>query len=201
MKVYGELEKAQVENLSADPSDLYEGRVWAETTNDYIKVYQSSNTKIISNEFVVFTDQKANGTNGQGLTGTTWNLRDLNVTYNPYSAGWPVLTSNKIVLPAGTYVFSAVSPIVITSTSIQARHQARLYNYTTGSTALIGTSGVISAAAMDSTFFSHICGTVVIGTTTSFGIQHYHTEIAIGGQASGLGIGEAYTQVVVQKLA
>jgi len=45
MKVCGELEKAQLENLSSDPTgdDLYEGRVWNNTSEKAVKVRQDSN--------------------------------------------------------------------------------------------------------------------------------------------------------------
>jgi len=50
MKVYGELEHAKLESLASDPTvdDLYEGRIWYNTTDETVKARRSSHTETIS---------------------------------------------------------------------------------------------------------------------------------------------------------
>jgi hypothetical protein len=46
----GQLERAQLENLSADPSNLPEGRIWTNTTSDRAKVVLNSAAEVLVTE-------------------------------------------------------------------------------------------------------------------------------------------------------
>lgn len=47
-KIFSQLISAQVENLSADPSNLPTGRIWIRTDTNVLKVYDGSTTRTIS---------------------------------------------------------------------------------------------------------------------------------------------------------
>lgn len=73
MKVYGQLEVAQAENLSADPSNTPSARVWFNTTANKLKTYFSAAVRVF-----VFEDTTQTLTN-KTLTSPTINTPALTV--------------------------------------------------------------------------------------------------------------------------
>jgi len=86
----------------------------------------------VNSLMTILQDQKAQGTTG-GTNGTGWQTRTLNTTVlDQISVG---LTTNQFTLPAGTYHVQISTPACQTN-----NHRCRLYNVTTSSTILLGTS-------------------------------------------------------------
>lgn len=140
-------------------------------------------------------DLKSAGTAGGGFTSGSWQTRDLNT--QTADTSFATLSSNQIVLIAGTYDITATAPGFRVN-----RHQAKLRNVTDSTDAIIGSSGGADDGAnnMD---LSVIIGRVTIASTKTFEIQHQcgTTRATDGfGQAANLGVSEVYTQIRIDKL-
>jgi hypothetical protein len=86
----------------------------------------------VNSLMTILQDQKAQGTTG-GTNGTGWQTRTLNTTVlDQISVG---LTTNQFTLPAGTYHVQISTPACQTN-----NHRCRLYNVTTSTVILLGTS-------------------------------------------------------------
>jgi hypothetical protein len=97
-----------------------------------------------------------------------------------------VLINNKFTIPAGTYHVSA-SAVGFTI----GRHQIRLRNVTTNTTAAIGSSEFAGTGSAQGSNRSCIDDYVVVQTTSSFEIQHY-AEVTQTGNALGIENASAY---------
>lgn len=67
----GQLERAQLENLSADPSNLPEGRVWANTTSDRAKVVLNGSAQVL------VTEAQSQTLTGKTIDGDDNTLQDI----------------------------------------------------------------------------------------------------------------------------
>jgi hypothetical protein len=105
------------------------------------------------------------------------------------------LASNQITLPSGTYDINALTPFVLDG----GRAQGTLYNVTDSSTTIVGTS-VYARDANDATMHSFILGRFSITSQKVFSIRVYSSVNASGGNYSGGGFGEVYTDVIITKV-
>ncbi|MGD0826571.1 MAG: hypothetical protein ABSA09_00585 [Desulfobaccales bacterium] len=144
------------------------------------------------------SDTKASGIAGGTFTSGSWQNRTINtIMYDP--SGIVTLIGDNVSwsLPAGTYRFQISAPAYAVN-----GHQIQLYNVTTSSISLLGTSefDVYSTAEQTRSF---IDGVVAITGTTTFEVQHrcVSTQTTYGfGYPCGFGNSEIYTIVTITKL-
>ncbi len=138
--------------------------------------------------YVKLVDSKATTTDGGTFTQGAWQKRT--VTEETDTGTNCSVTASVFVLAAGTYECRISCPAL----KVNA-HQARLRNTTGGTTLLVGTAGIASAASTVSGF-SHIVGRFTIAGAQDLEIQHKcaATEATDGfGVASDSGEVEIYT--------
>jgi len=112
-------------------------------SNVYSDVYITGNCVIggtvtslanpVNSLVTILQDQKTSGSNGGSATGAAWNTRTLNTSVIDQIG--VSLGSNQFTLPAGTYHVQISTPACQVN-----NHRCRLYNVTTSSTVLLGTS-------------------------------------------------------------
>lgn len=139
---------------------------------------------------ILLEDRKASGTAGGTFTQATDQIRVLNTeVLDAYDIC--TLSSNRFILPAGTYVIEFSAPA-----SAVGVHQAFLYNVTAAATVFRGSTASASTESRGS-------GPVVITTTTEFEIRHRCTTTKADdglGLAASFG-GEVFTRVQIWKVA
>jgi fermentation-respiration switch protein FrsA (DUF1100 family) len=146
-----------------------------------------------------FSDRKATSTSGGVSTGnSTAQVRTLNTTDQNTIPSGVALASNRVTVPAGTYDVRGRAPAYAVGT-----HRAFLWNVTSGSLALLGSSAHSSSGGSSSD--SEFSGRLVLGTSTQFEVRHY---TAIGTNSTDLGVGtgvsgqvEVFTEVEFIKVA
>jgi hypothetical protein len=152
----------------------------------------------VNSLMTILQDQKAQGTTG-GTNGTGWQTRTLNTTVlDQISVG---LTTNQFTLPAGTYHVQISTPACQTN-----NHRCRLYNVTTSTAILLGTSecaqnsnpsNMSNRSFIDGYFTSVASGTYRID-------QYFQTAYTSGGlgmpSLSGGTDVEIYTTVKIIKI-
>lgn len=130
MKLKGQLEQAQLENTSSDPSNLPDGLVWLNTSTNKAKVYAGAATREI-----LTNDQTQTVTNKtiDATANTISNIRnaevktDAAIAYSKLAA----LTASRVVVSDGSGVVSASSVTTTTlgyldaSSSIQTQLNAK----------------------------------------------------------------------------
>ncbi len=140
-------------------------------------------------DYAIFQEQQPSGTDGGTFTSGSWATRTLNTT--AASLGTAItLAANQITLAPGTYYIKAYVPA-----NLAGAHQARLYNVTTASTAIVGTSAVDG--------YSVIEGFVTVAATSVFEIQHQcSTTRATDGLGKAVSFGEnvVYTKVLIEMI-
>lgn len=144
---------------------------------------------IPSQDYILITDTKSANTSGGTFTSGSWQTRTLN-TENVDTGNNASLASNQITLAAGTYRVRITVPAFAVS-----RHKAVLYNVTSGSDQLIGTSS-FSAFSAAATTLSIITGRFTIASSTVFEVRHMcqSTKSTDGfGVESNFGVSEVYT--------
>lgn len=146
---------------------------------------------------LIVTDKKANGTNGGDFSTGAWRTRVLNtIDYN--GIGGASLASNRITLPAGTYLIEASAPAFGVT-----RHKIKLRDITNSIDTIIGSSEY-AYYTYNGANRSHLIGSFIILTATVFEIQHY-CEVSVNtygfGVASSFGVVEVYTQVKITRIA
>src|SRR3990172_5694485 len=89
----------------------------AQTTGDLITA-ALCNTNTVTNplalysaitDYVLVTDEKAQGTNGGTFTTGAWRTRDLNSEKSDVN-GLATVASNQVTLAAGTWLFRCIAP-------------------------------------------------------------------------------------------
>jgi hypothetical protein len=107
--------------------------------------------------------------------------------------GVAALASNRITLPAGTYRVIGSAP----ANGVGA-HQAYLYNTTTSSTILAGTSEYDSG----NTSRSDLLREIVLAAQSDLELRHFTGSASgnLGGPVSS-GVGEVYSQLIIEKVA
>jgi hypothetical protein len=146
-----------------------------------------------------FTDRKAVNVNGgaSGSTGAVTVTRTLNTT--EYNTAGASLSSNQIVLLAGTYDVWGRAPSYNASS-----HRALLWNVSTSTVALLGSnaySGIVGGAnTQNDSVFS---GRLVLASAQLFEVRHFLSSPTNNsldlGISSGYGLGEIYTEVTIVK--
>jgi hypothetical protein len=141
----------------------------------------------------ILEDQKTQNTAGGTFTSGSWVTRTLNTEVDP--DGIVTLASDQFTLDPGTYIISGRAPA---GCATGCRHQARVYNVTDSSVAILGSSSYVATIQTDSIF----CGTITITAQKTFRIEH-RTQTTQS--SDGLGIAsnfvtELYTSVKIEKL-
>lgn len=152
----------------------------------------------VNSLMTILQDQKAQGTTG-GTNGTGWQTRTLNTSVVDQIG--VSLGSNQFTLPAGTYYVQISTPACQTN-----NHRCRLYNVTTSSTILLGTSecaqnsnpsNMSNRSFIDGYFTSAASGTYRVD-------QYFQTAYTSGGlgmpSLSGGTDVEIYTTVKIIKI-
>lgn len=142
-------------------------------------------------------DEKSTGTDGGTFTSGAWRTRDLQTTPTNEITGASV-SSDQIILPAGTYYIEAISPAFEV-----AGFKTRLENITDTATLLVGTPERHGTAG-DVATTSHLCGrfTLAAQKTIELQAQCSTTNATDGfGRAAGFSVVEVYSDVQIWKVA
>ena len=152
------------------------------------------------NNFLHIQDQKTSGINGGSGTVATYNTRDLNTVITNTITG-ASLSSNQIILPAGTYFTEVSAPAYRVS-----GHRIKLYNITDVADELLGLSAYAPYISADvaSQTDAKIYGQFTVLASKTFEIQHYIQSATIGTTAFGSPVSsgdvEIYTDVKIWKV-
>ena len=144
-------------------------------------------------------DEKANATAGGTFTSGAWQTRTLNTSLTNEISG-ASLSSNQIILPAGTYFIYASLPAMHVN-----NHKAKLTNVTDSSDTLIGTNdyaGSTNTGYVNTN--SLIKGRFTIASQKTFEIQHRCATTLAGegfGTGTSFGVVEVFTDVQIWKVA
>ena len=144
--------------------------------------------------YSIFRDEKTSGTNGGTFTSGAFRTRDINATQVNQITGSSI-ASNQITLPAGTFYISASAPSFNND-----QNQARFFNITDSSVAILGTSDYQSTNDQGS---SIVLGTIVLTSSKVFELQHQcvTTQASNGfGVANTFGT-QVYSVVTIAKVA
>lgn len=142
-------------------------------------------------------DQKPTNTQGGTFTSGAFRTRDLNTVLVNSIAGASI-SSNQVILPAGSYWVESSHPVFRVS-----RHGAKLRNITDGSDALIGSSED-AADTNNVGNRSFIAGLVTIASQKTFEFQHRcrTSQNNFGfGNSVDFGNPEVYSIVKIWKVA
>ena len=152
----------------------------------------------VNSLMTILQDQKAQGTTG-GTNGTGWQTRTLNTAVlDQIGVG---LTTNQFTLPAGTYHVQISTPACQTN-----NHRCRLYNVTTSTVILLGTSECAqNSNPSNMSNRSFIDGYFTSAASGSYRIdQYFQTAYTSGGlgmpSLSGGTDVEIYTTVKIIKI-
>jgi hypothetical protein len=137
-------------------------------------------------------DIRSSGAAAPGVSaGVT--TRTLNTVVRNTIGGVAALASNQVTLPAGTYRVSG-SAIVYAAGATQAY----LYNVTTSSTILAGTSEYSNG----STTHSDIMREIVLAAQSVIELRHWAlSSTGNFGYPTGSGVGEVYAHLIFEKIA
>ena len=146
----------------------------------------------------IFHDSKGDSVSGGTFTSGAWRTRDLNSSqFNNITSC--SLSSNQISLPAGSYQIWGFAPAFDVD-----RHQARFYNITDSTVAILGMSSYTRSGANAQTGYASIQGAFTIAGTKTFEFQHRcgTTKADNGfGVSADFGGGEIYAQLTISKVA
>ncbi len=150
----------------------------------------------VNSLMTILQDQKANGSNGGGSS-VGWQTRTLNTTVLDQIG--VSLGSNQFTLPAGTYYVQISTP----ATQVN-NHRCRLYNVTTSSTVLLGTSEIAqNGTPGNMTNRSFIDAYFTAAASGTYRVDHYcATAFANNGLGSNASSGdvEIFTTVKIFKI-
>lgn len=150
----------------------------------------------VNSLMTILQDQKTSGTNG-GSSITGWQTRTLNTAVLDQIG--VNLTTNQFTLPAGTYHVQISTP----ATQVN-NHRCRLYNVTTSSTILLGTSEIAQQTTPGNmTNRSFIDAYFTSGASGTYRVDHYCTAVQSGnglGSNASSGDSEIYTTVKIIKI-
>ena len=150
-----------------------------------------------SSQVMVLNDTKATTVAGGTFTNGAWQDRVLNTEQYMGISG-ASLAANVITLPTGTYKVKAICPAYWVHS-----HQARLYNVTDATVAVLGTSASTSTNTTPVTS-SFVKGVFTIAAEKTFKIQHRceNTKGTDGfGISNDFGLDEIYTVAKFTKIA
>ncbi len=142
-------------------------------------------------------DEKASGTNGGGSTANTWTKRDLNTTELNTISG-ASLSSNEIILPAGTYDFWASAP---TYDDASYGSTVRLYNVTDSAVIMLGTSQWGVGNHEQRTF---VQGRFTLSGTKHIAVYSFHSATqatnGLGVNAGFTGVANHFTDILIKRV-
>lgn len=142
---------------------------------------------------LIAVDERTSGTSPDAGTAGSYSTRVLNTVRANTIAG-ASLSSNTIILPAGTYNIQASSPY-----SSGNSNKARLYNVTASAVISIGQSGYSDSSAPVCS--SDISCQITVGVTTTIRLEHRQQTASPMGRPVTFGDVEVYSSVVIQKVA
>lgn len=148
-------------------------------------------------------DEKTSGTASQTLSANTWNTRNLTATTTNEISG-ASLSSNQIILPAGTYFVEALA--LAGNTVSSPPHRLRIRNVTDSSTLVLGISSgsaaVNGGASITLDKAATIRGRFTISGTKTVELQHYAVNNSCnGGQTLNMGQNEIFAEILLWKVA
>jgi len=177
--------------------DAFEGMIAYATDLNLLGTFNGDNwdwfsggSIIGAEDYIVVRDKKASGTDGGTFTQDAWQTRDINEELVD-TGGYCSVSSNQITLEAGTYRCRICAPAY----SVK-KHQAKLYNVTSGSNVLVGTSVYVYDADYGSVVPSRIEGEFSLSTSSILEVRHYcsQTKATNGfGVNCNFGLDEIYT--------
>tara|TARA_R110002096_G_scaffold262406_1_gene455883 strand:+ start:1523 stop:2836 length:1314 start_codon:yes stop_codon:yes gene_type:complete len=142
---------------------------------------------------IIVKDEKSSGTNGGTFTSGAWQPRDLNtIVINTIADA--SLSSDRVTLPAGTYLITATAP----GNQVNS-HVLKLANITDSSDEVIGT--VENSVNAQTT--SLIKDKFTLSATKTLELQHRcdTTKSTNGfGNASSFGVVEVYSIIEIEKI-
>jgi hypothetical protein len=146
---------------------------------------------------LIVEDEKTAGTGGGNFILGAWRTRDLNTVRINRITG-ASLSSNQITLPSGRYRIYATAPAHHVN-----YHKSRLWNATTSSSILNGSSErTLDPSGTSNKSF--IIGEFVLTNTSALTIEHQGTASRNTdgfGTPVNISVPEIYTQVFIQRLA
>lgn len=149
-------------------------------------------------QILIVIDEKPSGTHGGTNSTGQWQVRDLNTVVVNTIPG-ASLSGNLITLPAGTYHINGRAPSAGT-----AGHKARLYDLSTSSVLLDGSSGASNQNAINNidSVLNAVCS---ISSPRQLALEH-RTSVSKTGTGFGWGNSfpdapEIYSQLVIRRLA
>jgi hypothetical protein len=168
-------------------TEYYSGSVW-------VAIGGGGGSSITT---ATFRDEKASGVAGGTFTSGAWRTRDLNTSQfnNITSAS---LASNQITLPAGTYTVNLAAPVYDIG-----GHQARFYNITDSTTAVLGISNYLRTGATATSMIGVASGAFTITGAKVFEFQQQcdTTKATFGyGFPDSFGT-EVYATITIIKVA
>jgi hypothetical protein len=144
-------------------------------------------------KFAFINETQASGTAGGTFTSGAWRTRTLNTKVVDQIG--ITLSSNQILIPAGTFIIDAFAPAYCPMS-----HKARLQNITDSTTALLGTSEHADNSYGAQTS-SRISGLITLASQKTFEVQHYGTVTNTFGRATSIsGVNEIYTTIKIIKV-
>lgn len=214
---------ANVAHSTLTGADLHESKGVAAATANKVYVTDgagsgsflaTSTFNTFGNQLFHLQDSVASATGGQSFSASTWNTRRLqtSVTNEISSAS---VSSSQLSLPLGTYFIEATTINFVNipnATATQYNTKLRLRNITAGSTLLVGVSwspaceiigsgGNTTYLAMMSGYLS-LTGRFTLAGTTTLELQNWSNSSQVtGGQATGSGENEVYSNVLIWKTA
>ena len=177
-------------------------------SNDYLVSYDAStglHKKVLINNLpsnssgvsvAKIYDKKANGCNGGDFNSGGWYTRNLN-TLEQTGSFVTGLSSDCFTLTAGTYIVKIKAPAYDVND-----HKIRLYNHTSNSVEIYGANSTADNSNND-TCFAFLDGFFTIGTSSLFSVEHRCDSYESGdgfGRATGFGVDEIYTTVLLTKI-
>jgi hypothetical protein len=151
-------------------------------------------------QYMHVRDEKGPNTYPAGSSLAGVNIRVLNTVVSNTISG-ASLSSNRVTLPAGSYLITGRAPAIRTED-----HKGYLYNVTASSLAIAGSTAYNSSGAFYAQNDTFITGIVTISGTTVFEFRHLIMNAAAN---EGLGINtynsaagvEVFTELLITRVS
>lgn len=139
-------------------------------------------------------DEKPSGTFPGISPASAWATREINTVLKNTIFG-ASLSSNQITMPAGRYSIDARAP------GAQTGHRLRLYNSTTSTVLLLGSSAKTSGSSSDTTTDSWVRGDIFLAATAALRLEHWFPSASNMGWPTSAGTQEVYTEITIRRLS
>lgn len=198
-----DIDEADVSSLNSLQGDLIiqgAGSVSVSTNGSNI-VVSGTISSSSQEKNIHIVDRKTGNTNGGSFTASAYRTRELNTIVSD-ETGQVSLSSNQFILPAGTYTILAHAPAVNVD-----GHKTRLWNATTTTEILVGSSAYNPGASTNLSNISIVQGLFTAAAGDHFEIQHrcQSTVNTFGFGRSYSGTGndgvDIYTQIWLRKIS